>query len=462
VSQQPLTYCHTHRERYLQELFDFLRIPSISTLPEAAPDMQRAAQWLAEAMARIGLDQVAVMPTAGHPLVYGQWLDAGPQAPTLLFYGHYDVQPVDPLDEWLSPPFEPTVRNNQIFCRGASDDKGQVYLVLAAIDSYLRTEGRLPINLKVIIEGEEEISSPNLTPWVEEHREMLACDAVLICDTGILAENMPLINHGTRGLTYMEVEVQGPATDLHSGGFGGVVDNPFNVLVRILAQLQDGETRRVLIPGFYDQVAPPDALEERLLAQAPISDQVIQGLTGAPAAAGEAGYTAAERVTVRPTLDIHGMPGGFTGEGKKTVIPARASAKVSMRLVPNQDPAEIATLFERRVRSLAPSSVKVTVRTLGLARWSLVDLNEPAIQAAARAYETSFGTAPLFMRGGGTLPIVADFQDILKAPVVMMGFGLPNDNAHAPNEKLSLTLFQRGIETVIHYFTLLPQAMKAG
>jgi len=462
VSQQPLTYCHTHRERYLQELFDFLRIPSISTLPEAAPDMQRAAQWLAEAMARIGLDQVAVMPTAGHPLVYGQWLDAGPQAPTLLFYGHYDVQPVDPLDEWLSPPFEPTVRNNQIFCRGASDDKGQVYLVLAAIDSYLRTEGRLPINLKVIIEGEEEISSPNLAPWVEEHREMLACDAVLICDTGILAENMPLINHGTRGLTYMEIEVQGPATDLHSGGFGGVVDNPFNVLVRILAQLQDGETRRVLIPGFYDQVAPPDALEERLLAQAPISDQVIQGLTGAPAAAGEAGYTAAERVTVRPTLDIHGMPGGFTGEGKKTVIPARASAKVSMRLVPNQDPAEIATLFERRVRSLAPSSVKVTVRTLGLARWSLVDLNEPAIQAAARAYETSFGTAPLFMRGGGTLPIVADFQDILKAPVVMMGFGLPNDNAHAPNEKLSLTLFQRGIETVIHYFTLLPQAMKAG
>lgn len=462
MSQQPLTHCHTHRERYLQELFDFLRIPSISTLPEAAPDMQRAAQWLAEAMARIGLDQVAVMPTAGHPLVYGQWLDAGPQAPTLLFYGHYDVQPVDPLDEWLSPPFEPTVRNNQLFCRGASDDKGQVYLVLAAIDSYLRTEGRLPINLKVIIEGEEEISSPNLTPWVEEHREMLACDAVLICDTGILAENMPLINHGTRGLTYMEVEVQGPATDLHSGGFGGVVDNPFNVLVRILAQLQDGETRRVLIPGFYDQVAPPDALEERLLAQAPISDQVIQGLTGAPAAAGEAGYTAAERVTVRPTLDIHGMPGGFTGEGKKTVIPARASAKVSMRLVPNQDPAEIATLFERRVRSLAPSSVKVTVRTLGLARWSLVDLNEPAIQAAARAYETSFGTAPLFMRGGGTLPIVADFQDILRAPVVMMGFGLPNDNAHAPNEKLSLTLFQRGIETVIHYFALLPKAMKAG
>lgn len=462
MSQQPLTHCRTHREHYLQALFDFLRIPSISTLPEAAPDMQRAAEWLAEAMARIGLDQVAVMPTAGHPLVYGQWLGAGPQAPTLLFYGHYDVQPVDPLDEWLSPPFEPTVRNNQLFCRGATDDKGQVYLVLAAIDSYLRSEGRLPINLKVIIEGEEEISSPNLAPWVEEHRAMLACDAVLICDSGILAEDVPLINHGTRGLTYMEIEVQGPATDLHSGGFGGVVDNPFNVLVRILAQLQDGETRRVLIPGFYDQVAPPDAQEERLLAQVPVSDQVIQGLTGVPAAAGEIGYTAAERVTVRPTLDIHGMPGGFTGEGKKTVIPARASAKVSMRLVPNQDPAEIATLFERTVKSLAPSTVKVTVRTLGLARWSLVDLKEPAIQAAARAYEAGFGTPPLFMRGGGTLPIVADFQDILGAPVVMMGFGLPGDNAHAPNEKMSLTLFQRGMETVIHYFALLSEMMQAG
>ena len=462
MSQQPLTHCRTHREHYLQALFDFLRIPSISTLPEAAPDMQRAAEWLAEAMTRIGLDQVAVMPTAGHPLVYGQWLGAGPQAPTLLFYGHYDVQPVDPLDEWLSPPFEPTVRNNQLFCRGATDDKGQVYLVLAAIDSYLRTGGRLPINLKVIIEGEEEISSPNLAPWVEEHRAMLACDAVLICDSGILAEDVPLINHGTRGLTYMEIEVQGPATDLHSGGFGGVVDNPFNVLVRILAQLQDGETRRVLIPGFYDQVAPPDAQEERLLAQVPVSDQVIQGLTGVPAAAGEIGYTAAERVTVRPTLDIHGMPGGFTGEGKKTVIPARASAKVSMRLVPNQDPAEIATLFERTVKSLAPSTVKVTVRTLGLARWSLVDLKEPAIQAAARAYEAGFGTPPLFMRGGGTLPIVADFQDILGRPVVMMGFGLPGDNAHAPNEKMSLTLFQRGMETVIHYFALLPEMMQAG
>lgn len=461
MSHQALLYSRSHHESYLQSLYEFLRIPSISTLPEAAPAMEEAAQWLAGAMADVGLQRVAVMPTAGYPVVYGEWLGAGPKAPTLLYYGHYDVQPVDPVDEWLSPPFEPTVRNNQLFSRGASDDKGQVYLVLAAIDSYLRTEGRLPVNLKVIVEGEEEISSPSLASWVAAHQAMLACDAVLICDSGILAENLPLINHGTRGLTYMQIDVQGPATDLHSGGFGGAVDNPFNVLVRILAQLQDGETRRVLIPGFYDKVALPDALEQRLLAQVPVSDQVVQALTGAPAVAGEAGFTAAERLTVRPTLDIHGMPGGFTGEGKKTVIPARASAKVSMRLVPDQDPVEIAALFERHVKSLAPATVKVTVRRLGLARWSLVDLNEPAIQAAARAYQASFETPPLFMRGGGTLPIVADFQDLLGKPVVMMGFGLPDDNAHAPNEKLSLTLFRRGIETVIHYLALLPEAMQA-
>lgn len=457
---QPLAYNRSQRAHYLHTLNDFLRIPSISTLPEAQPDMERAAQWLADAMTTIGLEQVALMPTAGYPVVYGQWLGAGPDAPTLLFYGHYDVQPVDPVDEWLSPPFEPTVRKDELFCRGASDDKGQVYLVLAAVDSYLRTEGRLPVNLKLIIEGEEEISSPSLAAWVEQHKALLACDAVLICDSNILAEDLPLINHGTRGMAYMQVEVQGPATDLHSGGFGGAVDNPFNVLVRILARLQDGETRRVLIPGFYDRVKAPDAQEQRLLAQLPVSDETVQTLTGAPAVAGEAGYSAAERLSVRPTLDIHGMPGGFTGAGKKTVIPAKAAAKVSMRLVPDQDPAEIAALFERYVKSLAPATVKVTVRTLGLARWSLVDLHDPAIQAAARAYEAGFGAAPVYMRGGGTLPIVADFQDKLGAPVVMMGFGLPDDNAHAPNEKFSVPLFYRGMETVIHYLARLPEAMR--
>lgn len=460
MTDQAIRYSRTQREAHLQRLGDFLRIPSISTLPEARPAIDAAAQWLAEWMTTIGLEQVAVMPTAGAPVVYGQWLGAGPDAPTLLFYGHYDVQPVDPVEEWLSPPFEPTVRGGDLFARGSSDDKGQVYLVLAALDAYLRTEGRLPINIKLMVEGEEEISSPNLAPWTDAHKAMLASDAVLICDSNILSPEQPLINHGTRGMAYMEIEVQGPATDLHSGGFGGEVDNPFNVLVRILAQLQDGETRRVLIPGFYDRVLPVDAEEKRLLAQLPVTDASMKALTGVPAVAGEAGFTAAERLSVRPTLDIHGIPGGFTGEGKKTVIPARAAAKVSMRLVPNQDPQEIAALFERHVKSLAPNTVKLTVRTLGLARWSVVDLHHPAIQAAAAAYEAGFDARPVYMRTGGTLPIVAEFQDILGVPVVMMGFGLPDDNAHAPNEKLALDCFYRGIETVIHYFALLPQAMQ--
>ncbi|MFZ2487491.1 MAG: dipeptidase [Anaerolineae bacterium] len=460
MTDQAIGYSRTQHEAHLQRLGDFLRIPSISTLPEARPAIDAAAQWLADWMTTIGLEQVAVMPTAGAPVVYGQWLGAGPDAPTLLFYGHYDVQPVDPVEEWLSPPFEPTVRGGDLFARGSSDDKGQVYLVLAAIDAYLRTEGRLPLNVKLMIEGEEEISSPNLAPWTDANKAMLASDAVLICDSNILSPEQPLINHGTRGMAYMQIEVQGPATDLHSGGFGGEVDNPFNVLVRILAQLQDADTRRILIPGFYDRVLPVDAEEKRLLAQLPVTDASMKALTGVPAVAGEAGFTAAERLSVRPTLDIHGMPGGFTGEGKKTVIPARAAAKVSMRLVPNQDPQEIATLFERYVKSLAPDTVKVTVRTLGLARWSLVDLHHPAIQAAAGAYEAGFGARPVYMRTGGTLPIVAEFQDILGAPVVMMGFGLPDDNAHAPNEKLALDCFYRGIETVIHYFALLPQAMQ--
>jgi acetylornithine deacetylase/succinyl-diaminopimelate desuccinylase-like protein len=387
--------------------------------------------------------------------VYGEWLGAGPAAPTLLAYGHYDVQPVDPVEEWLAPPFEPVVRGDDLFGRGASDDKGQVMAILAAVASYLHTGGALPVNFKMVVEGEEEISSPNLAPWVREHRQMLAADAVLICDSGILDPQTPLINHGVRGMAYMEVEVCGPRGDLHSGLFGGQVDNPFNVLVRMLAQLQDGESRRVLVPGFYDRVQPADDEERALMAQIDRDDNRVRQLTGVPHPAGEAGYTLVERESVRPTLDIHGMPGGFTGPGKKTVIPARARAKVSMRLVPDQDPEEIAALFSAYVRSLAPPTVTVEVHTLGLARPAVVDLRDPAIQAAAMAYERTFGAAPVYQRSGGTLPIVADFQDLLKAPVVMMGFGLPDDNVHAPNEKLHLPNFYRGIEAVMWYLALL-------
>jgi len=453
-----LAYSNARREENLAALSEFLRIPSVSTLPEHAPDMQRAAQWMAAAMRAAGLTGIEIVPTAGHPLVYGEWLEAGPDAPTLLAYGHYDVQPVDPIDEWRTPPFEPTVSGENLFARGSSDDKGQAFLVLAAAAAYLQTSGRLPINFKFMVEGEEEISSPSIPAYIAEWQERLACDAVLICDSGMLDPQTPLIVYGTRGLTYMEVIVRGPAVDLHSGTFGGAVDNPFNVLTRLLAQLQDGETRQIRIPGFYDRVQALDDEEHTLLAQIPLGDQVIQHLTGVRAAAGEAGYTSVERASTRPTLDIHGVPGGFTAPGKKTVIPARAAAKVSMRLVPNQDPQEIAELFSRYLHSLAPTTVTVEVNTLGLAKPSMVDFRDPAIQAAAQAFQRGFGAQPLYMRMGGTLPIVTDFQDSLGVPVVMMGFGLPDDNLHAPNEKFHLPNFYRGIDTVIHYFSLLGAA----
>jgi acetylornithine deacetylase/succinyl-diaminopimelate desuccinylase-like protein len=452
-----IVYSRRHQQQHLEALFEFLRIPSISTSSEHEPDIHRAATWLTDAMQKIGLMQVAAMPTAGYPVVYGEWLGAGPSAPTVLLYGHYDVQPVDPVSEWLSPPFEPTIRGDNLYCRGATDDKGQAYAVLAAADAYLRTAGRLPVNLKVMLEGEEEISSPNLAPWVREHQSMLACDAVLICDSNIMDVDLPMICYGTRGMAYMEIEVRGPSIDLHSGSFGGVVDNPFNVLVRLLAQLQDGATREVLIPGFYDKVRPLDAEEQRLLAEVPFGDAEVRALTGVPQVAGEAGFTTMERVSVRPTLDIHGMPGGFVQPGKKTVIPAKATVKVSMRLVPDQVPEEIAELFERQVRALTPPTVTVEVRRMGLARPSMVDFSDPAVQAAAEAYKRAFGAAPVYQRGGGTLPIVPDFQDILGAPVVMMGFGLPDDNAHAPNEKVHLPTLYRGTEAVIHYFALLAE-----
>jgi acetylornithine deacetylase/succinyl-diaminopimelate desuccinylase-like protein len=396
------------------------------------------------------------MPAAqGFPVVYGEWLGAGENAPTLLAYGHYDVQPVDPLDEWLTPPFEPTVRGEDVFCRGASDNKGQLFAVLSAFEAYLKTEGRLPINVKVMLEGEEELSSPHMAPFIESHREKLAADAILICDEAVLDPQTPLIMYGVRGTLYLEVEVQGPARDLHSGTFGGAVDNPFNVLVRLLASLQDGATRCVLIPGFYDNVRPLEASERALLARVPVSDDIARRLAGVRVLAGEDGYTTIERVSVRPTLEIHGMPGGFTGSGKKTVIPARAAAKVSMRLVPDQDPDEITRLFEAHLGALAPPTVDLTVRTLGASRPATVDYRAPAIQAMAQAFELGFGSPPVYIRGGGSLPIVADFEDAFGVPVVLIGFGMPDDNTHAPNEKLHLPNFYRGIETLIHYTSIL-------
>jgi len=450
-----LTYARDHRDRHLTLLIDLLRMPSVSTLPEHRPDIERAAGWLAEHLRTIGLSRVQVIPTDGHPIVFGEWLGAGPQARTLLAYGHYDVQPADPVGEWHTSPFEPTIQGENLFCRGASDDKGQLMAVVAAAEAYLETGRRLPINLKIVLEGEEEVLGPNLAELVRRRRDLLAADAVLICDEAMADRETPQILYGVRGNLYLELEVRGPAHDLHSGTYGGAVDNPFNALVHLLAQLHDPVSRRVTVPGFYDRVRPLSEAERALLAQVPATDEVTCHLTGAPALAGEVGYTTTERASVRPTFDIHGMPGGFTSKGHKTVIPARAAAKFSMRLVPDQDPREIAGLVESYLRSVAPPTVNLIIHNLGMALPAVIDYQAPAIQAMAGAFVRVFGKPPVYMRSGGSLPIVREFQDQLGVPVVLTGFGLPDDSAHAPNEKLHLPTFYRGIETLIHYYALL-------
>jgi len=406
----------------------------------------------------MGMSRAEMVDTAGHPVVYAEWL--GAQAPTLLVYGHFDVQPVDPIGEWARPPFEPRLEGETLFGRGASDDKGQAFAVLAALESFLKSSGRLPVNIKVLLEGEEEITSPHLAPYLRDHIPQLRADAILIADQDMIDPMHPVVMYGVRGNLYVEIEVRGPASDLHSGTYGGAVDNPFNVLVRLLAGLQDGATRRVLIPGFYDAVQPVSAEEKDLLAQAPITEEVGLFLTGAPALGGEEGYSLVERISVRPTLEVHGIAGGFTGAGSKTVIPSKAVAKVSMRLVPDQEPAEIARLLEAHLQRVAPPTVRWALRVMGMARPAQTNVRAPAVQAAALAYERGFGHPPIYLRGGGSLPIVRDMIDSLSPPggaipVVMIGFGLPDDHTHAPNEKLHLPNFYQGIETVIHYLDIL-------
>lgn len=458
--EHALDYARSHRHAHLDALCDWLRIPSVSALPEHAGDVRQAGEWAVARLRAMGMQEAEMRETGGHPLAYAEW--QGTPGPTLLVYGHFDVQPVDPIDEWQRPPFEPQVEGDNLYARGASDDKGQAFAVLAALESFLRTSGKLPGNVKVLLEGEEEITSRNLAPFVRRHAEALRADAVLIADQDMLDAQHPVIMYGVRGNLYVEIEVRGPASDLHSGTFGGAVDNPFNVLVRLLARLQDGATRRVLIPGFYDAVQPLSDEERALLAQVPITDEAGLYVTGAPALGGEQGYSLVERISVRPTLEVHGIVGGFTGSGQKTVIPSQATAKVSMRLVPDQDPQAIAALLEAYLRQAAPPTVTWALRILGAARPVRIDYHAPAVQAAALAYELGFGCRPVYMRGGGSLPIVRDMIDSLSSPdkeipIVMIGFGLPDDHTHAPNEKFHLPNFYRGIETVIHYLdTLAP------
>jgi acetylornithine deacetylase/succinyl-diaminopimelate desuccinylase-like protein len=463
-----LAYARANRASHLARLCDWLRLPSVSTLPERAADVRRAAEFAAHTLRDMGMTRVEIRDTARHPIVYAEWLDArhppvlseveGSPA-TLLIYGHFDVQPTDPDEEWSRPPFEPVIEDDNLYARGASDDKGQAFAVLAALESYFKTSSKLPVNVKVLLEGEEEITSPDLFPYIRAHADELAADAILIADQDMLDPEHPIVMWGERGIVYAEIEAAGPARDLHSGTFGGAVDNPFNVLVRLLAQLQDGETRRILIPHFYDKVEELTDEERALIAQAPINEEIGLYLTGAPALGGEIGYPLAERVSVRPTFEIHGLSGGFTGEGSKTVIPSKATAKVSMRLVPNQVPDEIFESLKTYLHSLCPPTVKLDVRAIGKAHPVKIDYKSPAVQAAAIAYEKGFGSKPLFLRGGGSLPIVHDMINVLskpgqKIPIVMIGFGLPDDRTHSPNEKFFIPNFYRGIETVIHFLDL--------
>ncbi len=453
MTKNALTYAQNHQAETLADLQALLSIPSISTLPDHANDMQQAAQWLLHKLTAIGLQNVKIMPTPGHPVVYADWLNAASEAPTLLIYGHYDVQPVDPLDEWLTPPFEPTLKGDNIFGRGTSDDKGQLYIHLAAVEAYLKSSGQLPLNIKFLLEGEEESGSVNLEAYVKENQNLLQADAALISDTGIADPDTPVLITSVRGLAYLEITMRGSRQDLHSGMYGGVVENPLNALTRVLASLRD-EQGQITIPGFYDKVRTLTSAEREALAQGATTEADILAATGAPALWGEPDFSVAERIGVRPTLDINGLKGGFTGQGAKTVIPAVAMAKISMRLVPDQNAPEIVRLVTDHIRRISPPTMELTIEELSADDWGMVNLSAPALEAAAQAYEQTFGRRPLYRREGGSLPVVAMFNHILDLPVVLMGFGLPDDNLHAPNEKFHLPNFYRGIETAIRYYDI--------
>jgi len=435
------------QKRHLGELKELLEIPSVSTDPERAGDVKRAADWVGARLKKAGCTRVKIHPTKRHPIVYGEWLGAKGK-PTILVYGHYDVQPVDPLDLWKTDPFKPTVRDGKLFARGASDDKGQVIIHVNALEAHL-ANGGCPVNVKFLIEGEEEIGSPNLDSFIAKNKKLLACDAVVVSDTAMFAKGRPSICYGLRGLAYMQVKVTGTDRDLHSGTFGGAVVNPANALVTMLDSLKT-KNGKIKIDGFYDNVVKLKGAERKAFAKLPHSDKRFKNSIGAPALHGEKAYTTLERVWGRPSLDINGIWSGFTGEGAKTVIPAEAHAKVSMRLVPNQSPAEIEKKFSKYLKSIAPKSVKVEVQSLhGGDAW-VASTDHPAMLAASRAMQRAFGRKAVFVREGGSIPVVATFSELLKVPCVLMGVGLQDDNLHAPNEKIDLDQFYGGIEAAAY------------
>lgn len=443
-------YLQKNHDRFESELMDILRIPSISSSPEHKEYMTEMAENLATEMRRIGLDHVEVMPTNGHPVVYGDWLHAGDK-PTLLIYGHYDVQPVDPIDLWDSPPFEPAVKGNKVFARGSADDKGQLYMHVKAVEALLETKGSLPVNIKFILEGEEEVGSPNLNPFIEANLDRLNADYVVISDTPMYREGFPAITYGLRGLAYLQIDVKATDTDLHSGSFGGVTHNPINALVDILTQVKDKDGV-IQVPGFYDDAVPISDDEHEKLGRLPFDEDAFAASIGAKKLVGEKGYTHLERLWARPTFDINGIWGGFQGVGAKTVIPAEAHAKVSMRLVPNQDPNDIAAKFQQYIASLVPDTVDVHVDAMHGGFGYLTSLDNPGLQAAVRAMEAAFDAPTDYIREGGSIPIAKKFADMLDAHTLLMGFGLPDQNAHAPNENFSLDNYRHGIHGLVLFY----------
>lgn len=438
-----VSYIKSNEQNYINELKEFLRIPSISTLPENNEDTRRCAKFVAEKLKNAGMSRVEIFQTEGHPIVYGEWLGA-PGKPTLLVYGHYDVQPVDPIELWDSPPFDPVIKDGKIYARGATDDKGQVFVHIKSVEAFFKVFGTLPINIKFLIEGEEEIGSPNLEPFVKNNKELLKCDTIIVSDTSLYDYGVPTLTYSLRGLAYMEVTVTGPNRDLHSGGFGGAVANPINILSKMISQLHD-KNGKVTIPGFYDDVIKMSKREKENLKTLKFSDKDFAKTLQVAELHGERGYGTLERLWSRPTLDCNGIYGGFTGNGAKTVIPSKATAKISMRLVSNQKPNKIEKLFANHIKSIAPKSVKVEVKSLHGGFPFKCSLDEPMMEKAAVAMSKAFGKKTVYQGEGGSIPIITTFNNILKVPVILMGLGLETENLHSPNEHFNLHHFNLGM-----------------
>jgi acetylornithine deacetylase/succinyl-diaminopimelate desuccinylase-like protein len=443
-------FIESRREEHLADLCSFLRIPSVSAKREHKQDVERGAQWVADSLRASGFRRVEIIPTSLHPLVYAESLEAHGK-PTVLFYGHYDVQPAEPLDLWTSPAFEPTVRGGNLFGRGTADDKGQVHIHLKALEALQKSTGEFPVNVKVLIEGEEEVGSVSLWNYVQNNREKLKADALIVSDTSMLAKGVPSITYGLRGLNYYQIELAGPAHDLHSGVYGGAVPNPLTIMAELFAKLHD-KNFRVTVPGFYDSVATVSKAERQALNELPWKKKEFEKAVGAPGYFGEKGFTTVERLWIRPTLELNGLWGGYMGEGAKTVIPAKACAKFSTRLVPDQDPKKIAKLVEKHVRALLPDAVTCKFEVLSTGKPWTAPFQAPIFKKAQNALEKGFGKKAVFIREGGSIPFVTQMYDTFKVPCVLIGFGLPDENAHAPDEHIALENYFGGIKAIAHFY----------